>query len=65
MYPEIAQIMLVTSGLFLVLNVVAQKVSSTRARDFAKILAVTTVLGYLSLILGIVDLIAFVIVYIL
>ena len=67
MYPEIAQIMLVISGLFLILNVVAQKVSSARARarDFAKILAVTTVLGYLSLILGIVDLIAFVIVYIL
>jgi hypothetical protein len=65
MYPEIAQIMLVISGLFLVLNVVAQKVSSARARDFEKIITVTTVLGYLSLILGIVDLIAFVIVYIL
>ena len=65
MYPEIAQIMLVISGLFLVLNVVAQKVSSVRARDFEKILTVTTVLGYLSLILGVVDLIAFVIVYIL
>jgi hypothetical protein len=65
MYPEIAQMMLVISGLFLVLNVVAQKVSSARASDFEKILTVTTVLGYLSLILGIVDLIAFVIVYIL
>jgi hypothetical protein len=65
MYPEIVQIMLVISGLFLILNVVAQKVSSARASDFATILAVTTVLGYLSLILGIVDLIAFVVVYIL
>lgn len=65
MYPEFAQIMLVVSGLFLMLNVVAQKVSSVRARDFEKILLVTTVLGYLSLILGIVDLIAFVVVYIL
>lgn len=65
MYPEFAQIMLVVSGLFLILNVVAQKVSSVRARDFEKILLVTTVLGYLSLILGIVDLIAFVVVYIL
>lgn len=63
MYPEIAQIMLVISGLFLILNVVIQKVTSMRARDFAKILAVTTALGYLSLILGIVDLIAFIIVY--
>ncbi|MDH5636101.1 MAG: hypothetical protein OEY47_05490 [Candidatus Bathyarchaeota archaeon] len=61
MYPEIAQMMLVISGLFLVLNVVAQKVSSARASDFEKILTVTTVLGYLSLIIGIVDLIAFII----
>lgn len=65
MYPEIAQIMLVISGLFLIINVVAQKVSSTRARNFETILAVTTALGYLSLILGIVDLIAFIVVYIL
>ena len=65
MYPEFAQIMLVVSGLFLILNVVAQKVASVRARDFEKILMVTTVLGYLSLILGILNLIAFVIVYIL
>lgn len=59
MYPEFAQIMLVISGLFLILSVVAQKVSSTRARDFEKILAVTTALAYLSLVTGIVDLIAF------
>lgn len=65
MYPEIAQIMLVISGLFLILSPVAQKISSARARDFEKILAVTTILGYLSLVIGIVNLIAFIIVYIL
>lgn len=65
MYPEIAQIMLVISGLFLIINVVAQKVTSTRARDFETVLTVTTALGYLSLIIGLVDLIAFIIVYIL
>lgn len=58
MYPEFAQIMLVVSGLFLVLSVVAQKVSST---DFAKMVTVLTVVGYLSLVIGILDLIAFII----
>jgi len=58
MYPEIAQIMLVISGLFLVISPVAQKVSS---KDIAKMVTVLTVLGYLSLIIGIVDLIAFII----
>jgi len=65
MYPEIAQVMLVVSGLFLILSVIAQKVSSTRLDDFSKILAVLTVVGYISLIIGIVDLIAFIVVYIL
>ena len=58
MYPEIAQIMLVISGLFLIISPVVQKVSS---KDMAKIVTVLTVLGYLSLIIGIVDLIAFII----
>jgi len=65
MYPEIAQVMLVVSGLFLILSVVAQKTSSTRLDDFSKILAVLTAVGYISLIIGIVDLIAFIVVYIL
>jgi len=65
MYPEIAQLMLVVSGLFLILSVVAQKASSTRLDDFSKILTVLTVVGYISLIIGIVDLIAFIVVYIL
>ena len=65
MYPEIAQIMLVISGLFLLLSPIVQKVISARARDFEKVLAVTTVLGYLSLLIGIVNLIAFMVVYIL
>jgi len=55
MYPEIAQIMLVISGLFLILSPIVQKVSS---KDIAKIVTVLTVLGYISLIIGIVDLIA-------
>jgi len=65
MYPEIAQIMLVISGLFLILSVVAQKASSARLDDFSKILTVLTVVGYISLIIGIVDLVAFIVVYIL
>ena len=65
MYPEIAQIMLVISGLFLLLNPIVQKVISARAHNFEKILTVTTVLGYLSLLIGIVNLIAFMVVYIL
>ena len=58
MYSEIAQIMLVISGLFLIISPVAQKVSS---KDMAKIVTVLTVLGYISLIIGIIDLIASVI----
>jgi len=64
LYPEFAQIILVISGLFLLLSPLLQKVISARARDFEQVLTTTTILGYLSIIIGIVELAAFVIVYI-
>ena len=62
--PEFAQIILVISGIFLLLSPLLQRVISARAHDFEQVLTTTTILGYLSVVIGIVDLVAFVIVYV-